>query len=269
MKVAKEPAVTVLGMRKAGLSMCSENILQMLEDSKYTVAMSGSEMLLEDGYPGMRDGDESYDIEQKYGYSVEELLSSVFYATRKELFFEFYKTEFLAQTDILPGKGFLSLQRLEKYGLIQCMITKRRFGVLNRAGCRHVINLHGSIYDNTCPKCGGKYTVEYMKSARGVPLCTKCKVPIRPNICLYGEMVDNGIMTQAAEEIQKADVLLVLGTSLHAGLCHQLIQYYTGDKLILITNEEHFSDKLADVLVYSRSDDALEKLVNEYQMKLE
>lgn len=79
-------------------------------------------------------------------------------------------------------------------------------------------------------------------------------------------MVDNGIVTKAAEEIQKADVLLVLGTSLHAALCHQLIQYYNGEKLILITNQEHYSDKLADVVIYSRVDDALEKLVKTYQI---
>lgn len=246
--------------------MYSKNILQMLEESKYTVAMSGMEMLLENGYPGMRDGEESYNIEQKYGYSVEEILSSVFYATRKELFFDFYKKEFLSKTDIPPGKGFQNLQKLEALGLIQCTITKRQFGLLERAGCKHVINLHGSVYDNICPKCGRAYGIEYMKASKGVPLCTKCKVPIRPKICLYGEMVDNRIMTEAAVEIQKADVLLVLGTSIHSGFCHQLVQYYSGNKLILIKSEEHYSDKLADVLVYSRADDVLEMLVTKYQM---
>ena len=99
-------------------------------------------------------------------------------------------------------------------------------------------------------------------------MCEKCKTPVRPGICLYGEMVDNGVVTRAAEEIRKAEVLLVLGTGLHAGLCNKLLPYYNGDKLILITNEEHFSDKLADVVIYSRVDDFLEKLVKEYQTKL-
>lgn len=247
--------------------MLCRNILQMLEESKYTVAMSGIEMLLENGYSGLRDGEQAYDIEQKYGYSAEEILSSTFYATRKELFFDFYKKEILAQTEIPPGKGFVDLQKLEEYGLIQCEITKRLFGLLDRAGCKHAINLHGSVYDNVCPHCGREYTLEYVKNAKGVPLCEKCEVPIRPKICLFGEMVDNGLVTRAAEEIQKADVLLVLGTALHAALCHQLIQYYKGDKLILITNEEHYSDKLADLVVYSRVDDVLGKLVKEYQGK--
>ena len=249
------------------MNMRSKNILQLLEESKYTVAISGKEMFLENGYPGVRDGEESYEIEQKYGYSAEEILSSAFYATRKEVFFEFYRTEMLAAAAIAPGKGFLNLQKMEEYGLVHCEITKRLFGLLERAGCRNVINLHGSIYDNFCPHCGKKYPIEYMIQSKGVPLCEDCKNTIRPKICLYGEMVDNGIVTKAAEEIQKADVLLVLGTSLHASLCHQLIQYYNGDKLILITNEEHYSDKLADVLVYSRVDDALEKLVTAYQNK--
>ena len=248
--------------------MLNSNILQMLEESKYTVAMSGIEMLHENGYSGLRDGEEAYDIEQKYGYSAEEILSSTFYATRKELFFDFYKKEILAQTEIPPGKGYLYLQKLEEYGLVQCEVSKRIFGLLERAGCRHAVNLHGSVYDNFCPHCGRRYPLEYVMQSKSVPLCEKCKTPVRPGICLYGEMVDNGVVTRAAEEIRKAEVLLVLGTGLHAGLCNKLLPYYTGDKLILITNEEHFSDKLADVVIYSRVDDFLEKLVKEYQTKL-
>lgn len=252
---------------KGGMSMLNNTILQMLETSKYTVAMSGIEMLHENGYSGLRDGEEAYDIEQKYGYSAEEILSSTFFATRKELFFDFYKKEILAQTEIPPGKGYQNLQKLEEYGLIQCEITKRIFGLLERAGCKHVVNLHGSVYDNFCTHCGKKYPLEYVKEAKGVPLCEICKNPIRPGICLYGEMVDNGVMTRAAEEIQKADVLLVLGTGLHAGLCNRLVPYYKGNKLILITKVEHYSDKQADLVVYSRVDDTLEKLVKHYQKK--
>ncbi len=245
--------------------MLSANIFRMLEESKYTVAMCGIEMLHENGYSRLRDGEAAYDIEQKYGYSMEEILSSTFYATRKDLFFDFYKKEILAQTDIPPGKGYLYLQKLEEYGLVQCEITRRIFGLLERAGCKHVVNLHGSVYDNFCTHCGRRYSIEYVRTSKGVPLCERCENPIRPGICLYGEMVDNGLITKAAEEIQKADLLLVLGSPLHAGLCHQMIKYYNGSKLILITSGEHFSDKMADLVVYSRVDDFLEKLVMEYQ----
>ena len=67
--------------------MREKNILQILRDSRYTVVLTGSGMMVESGYPLLRDGDESYEIEEKYGYSFEEMFSSGFYSARKELFF--------------------------------------------------------------------------------------------------------------------------------------------------------------------------------------
>ena len=58
-------------------------------------------------------------------------------------------------------------------------------------------------------------------------------------------------------EMQKADVLLVLGTNLKSFLCSQLTGYYEGDKLIVIDEEDHFSNKDADIFWQSRVDDAL------------
>ena len=66
-----------------------------------------------------------------------------------------------------------------------------------------------------------------------------------------------------AEEVEKADVLLVLGANLATPLCGQMLQYYTGTKLILVTGSEHYSDQRADIIVRGRCDDFLEKLVME------
>ena len=51
--------------------MVGKDLLKILKESKYTTVLSGFEMLQENGYPAIRDGEESYDIEQKYGYSVD------------------------------------------------------------------------------------------------------------------------------------------------------------------------------------------------------
>ena len=59
--------------------MKEKNILQVLRESRYTVVLSGVELMKESGYPLLRDGDESYEIEEKYGYSFEEIFSSSFY----------------------------------------------------------------------------------------------------------------------------------------------------------------------------------------------
>lgn len=236
-------------------------LYQMLKESKYTVALSGFGMLLESGYPALRDGEESYEIEQKYGYSMEEIFHSAFYATRKELFYEFYRNEVLSQVDMSPGKGFDALAQLEKAGIIQSIITRRIYHLPTRAGCENVIELHGNVFDNYCPHCGEKYSIDFIRNTDKVPLCTKCSTPVRPNVCLFGEMVDNAVMTKAAEEVEKADVVLVLGTNLKTYLCDKLVPYYAGDKLILISLHEHFSDKYADLAIHKRVDEVLQKLV--------
>ena len=155
------------------------------------------------------------------------------------------------------------MAELEEKGLFQTIITRRVFGLPERAGCKNVINLHGSVYENYCPHCGKKYPVEYIREAKRVPLCTECNAPIRPGVCLMGEKVDNAVITKAADEVQKADVLLVLGTNLKTYLCTQLINYYEGDKLIVVNPEAHFSDKYADILVSERVDITLEKILKE------
>ena len=222
-------------------------MLKILKESRYTTVLSGFAMLLENGYPSIRDGDVSYDIERKYGYSMEEMFSSAFYSTRKEQFYEFYRNEMLSQLETPPGKGFREMAELERRGLFQCIITRRIYGLPRRAGCRNVIDLHGNVYDNF---------------AR-VPLCEDCKTPVRPRVCLFGEMVDNSVITRAAKEIQKADVLLVLGSHLNSYLCSQLINYYEGDKLILVNETAHHAERFADIVVHKRVDDLLEQLRKE------
>lgn len=238
-------------------------IADILRQSKYTVVMSGIGMLFESGYPGLRDGEVSYDIESKYGYSVDELMNSGVFATRKELFYEFYRNEILVNMDKPPGAGFDYLRILQDKGLIDSIITRRIFGLPMRAGCRNVIDLHGNIYHNYCTHCGKEYPVEYIRDSKKIPICTECKSVVRPGVVLFGEMVDNTVITRAAQEVQKADVLLALGTNLNAALCRQLIHYYEGNKLILITKKEHFSDKKADIVVHSRVDEGLKHILEE------
>ena len=130
--------------------MRENGILQILENSRYTVVLTGSGMLLESGYPLLRDGEESYEIENKYGYSYEEIFSSGFYSARKELF----KEVMLSKAQITPpGKGYIYLKKLQDYGKVQSIVTRRIAGLEKRAGCTGVVEMKGSIMDNICPNC--------------------------------------------------------------------------------------------------------------------
>ena len=220
----------------------------MLDDSRYTVALCGSGMLEEGGLEALKKQERAYEIEEKYGCCVEEMFTSAFYNTRPEQFFEFYKNEILRN---IPRKTATAgaLADMERAGKLQCIIDTNTYEQMEQAGCRNVINLHGSIYKNQCPRCKRMYPISYMLEAKRVPLCEECNIPIRPLICLSGEMVDSQNMTRTTQEISQADVLLLLGTTLGSEVFKQYVKYFSGRYVVVIHKQEHYTDKEADLLI--------------------
>lgn len=241
--------------------MCLTDVQKIIEKSNNIVCLSGLGMNRECGFPDHRKDSEAYDVELKYGYSPEDLFSSLFYAVRTKQFFQYYKNEIL-HLEGEPGEAFYSLAKLEKSGKLKTIITRSFYSLPQRAGCKNVIELLGSIYKNSCPQCGKEYSVDFVKDSLSVPLCPKCQATIRPGICLYGEMVDNQLTTQSAAAIADAEVLLVLGTNLKSRLCEEKLKYFNGDKLILINEEEHYSDNLADYVIHDKVNDVLPYIIN-------
>lgn len=222
---------------------------QILDNSRYTVALCGSGMMEEGGFIGIKKQDKAYDIEQKYGYCSDEMYTTAFYNARPELFFRFYRNEILNFPPELTASG-PAMAELEKNGHLHCVITSNIYDIPRRGGCEHVINLHGTIYDNLCPRCKKEYSLEYVKSSKTkVPLCEKCNIPVRPLVSLFGEMVDSQRMTKTTEEIAKADALLLLGTSMGSEVFSHYIKYFTGRWLVIIHNKKHYLDNQASMVI--------------------
>lgn len=238
-----------------------DRVKKVIDKSSNIVCLCGLGMDTESGYPNLRSDESAYRIESKYRFSLEDLLSSLFYTTRTEQFYRFYKDEILFH-QMPPNEGHYALAALEKQGKLQAIITRSFYELFQKAGCEKVIEILGTIYkNNRCPQCKKEYTVDYIKNSHLVPLCEKCQTAIRPGICLYGEMVDNQIITRTAEVISEADVLMVLANNLKSRLCQQRLQYYKGSKLILINDEKHYSDHLADYVIYGKTKEILPQLI--------
>lgn len=237
-----------------------EMIRSILEKSKYTVAMCGTDMMKESGMPSLRAPEIAYQVETEFGYSPEEIYTSVFFVNRPQTFFKYYR-EWMLKPTLEPSAGFYALAELERRGKLQCTIANNVHNLAGRAGCKHVLNLHGTIYENECPHCGKKYSVEYIRDCERVPLCEDCMSVIRPKVLLFGEQVDNGMMTKVVDEISKAEVLLLLGTSITSGLCDGYVQYFKGKNLIIIHATEHFTDTKADIVLREEVKSALPKII--------
>ena len=213
-----------------------------LENSSYTVALCGSEVTEESGFVGIKKPERAYEIERIYGDSPEDIFTSVYYNTRPAKFYQFYEKEILSQIPEPAGSSY-ALAAMERAGRLQCVITTNIFEQEQRAGCENVIELHGSVFKNRCPRCGEYYAVEDMRRGGAIPQCRVCGAVIRPLVSLYGEMVDSRIMTRTTEEIGKAEVLLLIGTTLQSEVFSNYVRYFGGKTLAVIHRTEHFSDK--------------------------
>lgn len=226
-----------------------DKLRRMIEANDHIVCLLGVGMGMECGLKNRWCNEEAYRVEEEYGYSPEEIYSAGFYSTKTEEFFKYYKRECL-DLDVQPSEAHYSLLKLEQAGKLTACITHNINCMAVKAGLKNVIELHGSVHDNECPKCHKKYSAAFIKEAVGVPLCESCKQPIRPHVKLTGEMLRNDKMTLAANACQAAHMVLVLGTNLNHPMVKSFLHYYTGDKVVLITKHEHYTDKLADLCIY-------------------
>ncbi|MDO5135836.1 MAG: Sir2 family NAD-dependent protein deacetylase [Eubacteriales bacterium] len=231
----------------------------VIDRSHYMVCLFGVGISAQCGCINYRDEEASYDIEEKYGYSPDEMFNVTFFNTRVDQFYEFYKRDMLNNLGTV-AEGLSQLRRLEEQGKLQSIITRDIYSLPKRAGCKKVYELHGSVYRNYCPHCGREYPVEYIQNSQGVPRCESCGVVIRPDVSMVGEIVDNGLISRAAQEVRKADTLLVLGCTLKASLTNTFLRYFNGDELVLINSREHFADSKADLVIHGNPMDILQDL---------
>jgi len=226
---------------------------EYVESSNYIVFFGGAGVSTESGIPDFRSVDGLYN--QKWKYPPEVMISRTFFEEKTAEFFEFYKAKLL-HLDAQPNSAHLALAALEKAGKLKAVITQNIDGLHQKAGSKNVIELHGSVYRNYCVSCNTAYEVEKITEASDTPLCN-CDGIIRPDVVLYEETLDDNMITKAINHIRRADMLIIGGTSLGVYPAAGLIQYFAGDKLVLINKTATHIDNDADLVIRENIGDAL------------
>ena len=127
-----------------------------------------------------------------------------------------------------PNAAHLKLAQLEAEGKLKAVITQNIDGLHQAAGSKNVWELHGSIHRNYCRKCGKFYDASYVKNADGVPRC-ECGGLIKPDVVLYEEGLDSGVIEHSIRAICEADTLIIGGTSLVVYPAAGFIDYFRGN----------------------------------------
>lgn len=224
----------------------ADKFIDMVQHSDNIVFFGGAGVSTESGIPDFRSVDGLYN--QKYKYPPETILSHSFYVSQPEEFYRFYRDKMLC-LDAQPNAAHIKLAELEQAGKLKAIVTQNIDGLHQKAGSKNVLELHGSVHRNFCQRCHKFFDAEYMLHSEGVPKCDACGGPIKPDVVLYEEGLDNDVIEQSLYYISHADMLIIGGTSLVVYPAAGLVRYYGGHKLVLINKSATDMDKSADLVI--------------------
>ena len=182
---------------------------------KKIVVLTGAGISAESGIQTFRDADGLWE-----GYNIMEVASPEGFAANPELVLDFYNKRRKQLLEVKPNEAHYNLKELEKHFDVE-IITQNVDDLHERAGSSKITHLHGellkvrSTFDETM-------VLNWKKDLFLGDLCSK-KGQLRPHIVWFGEMVP--LLDKAIEITKKADILVIIGTSMQVYPAASLIDF--------------------------------------------
>lgn len=222
-------------------------LAQWLKDSNHTVVFTGAGMSTESGLPDFRSARTGLwnKVDPTRLASIDALENN------QEEFRTFYQKRLQSVQDYKPHAGHELLAKWEKMGLVQAIITQNVDGFHHQAGSKNVIELHGTLRTVHCHTCGRSYPSRVFAEGHGT---CECSGFLRPSVVLFGEMLPYDAVEQAEVETAKADLFIVLGSSLTVSPANffPVEAKENGAKLVIVNMEETDYDDMADLVINER-----------------
>ena len=227
-----------------------------IDTSSSTVFFGGAGVSTESGIPDFRSTDGLYNM--KYKYPPEIIISHEFFYSETEEFYRFYREKLVAP-DAKPNIAHIRLAELEAAGKVDAVITQNIDGLHQMAGSKNVFELHGCVHRNYCVRCGELFDSQHIMQTYGVPYC-RCGGVIKPDVVLYNEELDDSVVRKAVNAIENAEMMIVGGTSLVVYPAAGLLQYFRGDKLVLINKSHTMIDDRCGIVFNEEIGSIFEKI---------
>lgn len=228
-----------------------EAFQKIYDEAKNIVFFGGAGVSTESGIPDFRSQDGLY--RQEWKYPPETIISRSFFDANPVEFYRFYRKKLIIK-NVEPNIAHLQLAKMEQKGKLKAVVTQNIDGLHQKAGSKNVFELHGSTLRNFCMNCGAKYDIDFIAESENspdkLPHCTKCNGLVKPDVVLYEEGLDQNVINGAINAIRNADTLIIGGTSLVVYPAAGLIDYFNGDKIILINKSETSSDYKANLVIH-------------------
>lgn len=222
-----------------------DQLKEWVETSDNIVFFGGAGVSTESRIPDFRSVDGLYN--QEYDYPPETILSHTFFMKNPKEFYRFYWNKMIFE-NAEPNKAHIALANWERQGKLKTVITQNIDGLHQKAGSKEVLELHGSVLRNYCMHCHKFYSLSDISPKEGIPKC-ECGGTIKPDVVLYEEGLDTRTLERAISYISHADMLIIGGTSLAVYPAAGLIDYYRGNKLVLINKDKTSRDTKANLVL--------------------
>lgn len=233
---------------------------ERIKVAKHIVFFGGAGVSTESNIPDFRSEQGIYATVQDYGIPPEEIISHSFFFRHTETFYDFYRKHMIF-AEAKPNEAHKALAKLEAMGKLKAVITQNIDGLHQMAGSQTVFEIHGSIHRNHCTHCHAFYDLATIVSAEGIPQCTACGHVIKPDVVLYGEPLNEQLVSKSVDAIRQADMLIIGGTSLSVYPAAGLINYYQGENLILINKGETPYDSNVDLHIRGNIGEVFQELM--------
>ena len=224
-----------------------ETLKQIINESRNIVVFTGAGISVPSGIPDFRSADGIYNQKTKFKASPEDIISHSFFVNNTEDFYSFYKDK-MCYPKAEPNAAHKYFADLEKKGKNVIVVTQNIDGLHQKAGSSIVYELHGTIHQNFCQRCGRMFGLDYVMNANGVPHCDKCGGIVKPNVVLYEEGLDEDTIGRSINAIMTCDTLIIIGTSLRVYPAAGFIRYFRGKYLIVINKDATAYDSNCDLV---------------------
>lgn len=220
---------------------------QIINESRNIVVFTGAGISVPSGIPDFRSADGIYNQKTKFKASPEDIISHSFFVNNTEDFYSFYKDK-MCYPKAEPNAAHKYFADLEKKGKNVIVVTQNIDGLHQKAGSSIVYELHGTIHQNFCQRCGRMFGLDYVMNAKGVPHCDKCGGIVKPNVVLYEEGLDEDTISRSINAIMTCDTLIIIGTSLRVYPAAGFIRYFRGKYLVAINKDVTAYDSNCDLV---------------------
>lgn len=231
---------------------------EMIREAEYVVFFGGAGVSTESGIPDFRGAG---------GLYTEDGKGNEYYLSRRCLtvdpfaFYRFFR-EHMTFPDAHPNAAHKALAELEAAGKLKAVITQNIDGLHQAAGSRRVLELHGTVSRSYCMRCGKVFDPKLFED-EDVPKCTACGGIVRPDVTLYGEALDGFTFREAEDEIERADLLIVGGSSLTVYPAASLVGNFEDGKLVIINYSPTAYDESADLVIRASIGEVLDAVIEE------